>query len=128
MSISSKSLAGTCVVAMAMVLPGCGSSPAVPSAPLPGGTTVIFSDTFAVPARRGAIDSGQPLVGISRDFTIPSGGTLNATVDWSSPSNSLAAGIVVQSCSTVDGAFGGDCVQLAPRSFRGKSRSSLPRP
>jgi hypothetical protein len=51
---------------------------------------------------------------------IPAAGTLSATVDWTSPSNSLAAAIVVQTCGTVDSAFNGNCEQLAPPIFQGQ--------
>lgn len=49
---------------MAIVSPACdgGGSPTVPCASAQGGTTVIFPDSFAEPAGRGAIDSGQALV------------------------------------------------------------------
>jgi hypothetical protein len=43
-----------------------------------------------------------------------------AAVDWSSASNSLAAGIVVQSCGSVESAFNGNCEQMAPLVFQGQ--------
>ena len=80
--------------------PGCVSSPAPSPSPV-SETIVIFGDNGPVPA-----ESGGWI-----DFTIPSAGLVEATVDWTFASSQVAIAMTTGPC---DNPFAGGCTNIGP--------------
>src|SRR5688572_23941368 len=83
------------VLAGVIALSGCGSDgPTGPVTPSPSPspiteTAVIYGDNGTVPAD----------TGIGIDFAIPSGGTVEATVDWTFASSQVWVAMTTNACN-----------------------------
>jgi hypothetical protein len=88
---------------------GCGgsNSPSTPSSPAPTPTpapvtTAIYQNSGGVP----------PMTLVRLDFNIPNAGTVNATVDWTFASSTVAIALTTQACADPSAAFLASCSQI----------------
>jgi hypothetical protein len=94
-----------------VALAGCSNNPSTPSTTTtttpPPVTTVIYQNSGPVPALTVVID----------DFSIPSAGTLNATVDWTFATSQVAIAVTTLACNDPQAAFLGSCSQIGTPQF-----------
>ena len=94
-----------------VALASCNNSPSTPSTTTtttpPPVTTVIYQNGGPVPAQS---------VGYI-DFSIPSAGTVNATVDWTFATSQVGIALTTQACSDAQAAFLASCSQIGTPQF-----------
>lgn len=104
--ISNRRIGLVLAGAIALAACGGGTDPTPVPSPTPrppvSETIVIFADSGPVPAESGGYI----------DFTIPSAGTVEATVDWTFASSQVAIAMTTAACDDFEAAFLGQCSQI----------------